>query len=472
MDNSFVDIDFNGIADKHLAEQIRRLMNMIEQQGQQIAKLTDALARANEEIARLKGQPKRPRFLTSFQKSSSVTALLQEKSDGNKQWHKSTKKGTLPIDTHVQLSEEEVCSCGSRGFTILRTYIKLMQGMIIRRNNTAYHGREKQCMACGKLYRSSIPDGIKGFSFDSSIQTLISYMKFYGRFTHPILHGFFKGFGIQISYGEITAILRRNSKKLLPAVIHLKTMGVKQSRYIQSDATGAKRKHKGTGAMIHQHLHIVGNRLLSIFKITRHYNAQIMNQMLGRYGLKKPFLSDDGSPNGESCRCTDKQLCWVHEIRHYQKLFPFFNPYQKLQQTILTQWSAFYHLAKQYGRDPTENKKREIQEMFDTITGQTTGYTLLDKQLRLTKKKRKRLITFLDYPFLPIHNNQCEQDLREFVIMRKISGETKSHEGDRSIERHLSVIQTAKKQGLDVFATLHGLLTGQLSPAILTAQSA
>ena len=75
---------------------------------------------------------------------------------------------------------------------------------------------------------------------------------------------------------------------------------------------------------------------------------------------------------------------------------------------------------------------------------------------------------FLDFPYIPIHNNQCEQDLRQFVIIRKISGETKSTKGDRSIARHLSVIQTAQKQGLDVFATLHGLLTGQLSPAVLT----
>ncbi len=108
--------------------------------------------------------------------------------------------------------------------------------------------------------------------------------------------------------------------------------------------------------------------------------------------------------------------------------------------------------------------------MFDSVTSQTTGYDLLDKHLRLTRKKKQRLLTFLDHPYIPIHNNQCELDLREFVIQRKISGETKSVAGDRSIERHLSVIQTAKKQRLDVFQTLHGLLTGALPPSILTAK--
>jgi hypothetical protein len=241
--------------------------------------------------------------------------------------------------------------------------------------------------------------------------------------------------------------------------------------HIQSDATGAKRKEKN-GTIRNQYVQIVGNKLLSVFFITRKYNAKTLNDLLGKNGRKKPFVSDDGSPNGECLKCKDKQLCWVHEIRHYKKLFPFFNEYQKEQKQILTQWSNFYHLAKHYREslpDQQEQKKQEIQQLFDTLTSQTTGYGLLDKQLKLTQKKKDRLLLFLDHPELPIHNNQCEQDIRQFVIIRKISGETKSVRGDRSIERHLSIIQTAQKQRLDIFHTLHGLLTGALSPTILTA---
>jgi hypothetical protein len=143
--------------------------------------------------------------------------------------------------------------------------------------------------------------------------------------------------------------------------------------------------------------------------------------------------------------------------------------YYEIFITILTRWRQFYYAAKHYRDEPGLKIRQEIEQLFDEITNQITGYDLLDKQLRLTRKKRERLLLFLDYPQLPIHNNQCEQDLREFVIQRKISHETKSVRGDHSIARHLSVIQTAQKQGLDVFHTLHGLLTEQLSPAVLTA---
>ncbi len=199
-----------------------------------------------------------------------------------------------------------------------------------------------------------------------------------------------------------------------------------------------------------------------------------MNKLLGKQGRKKSLVSDDGSPNN-ACSCKGLQLCLVHEIRLYKKLFPFFNPHQQLQKQILHQLREFYHLAKRYGVDPpktaTSIKREELENMFDRITQQITGYDDLDKQLRLSLKKKRKLLYFLDHPEVPIQNNESELSLREGVIMRKISGSTKSTAGDRSIERHLSIIQTIKKQSLPVFQTLNGLLTGQLSPSILTLKT-
>lgn len=453
-------------------EKIRTLTdakNAIEKLLQMYVKQQEEIQLLRAEIARLKGQPKRPKFVSLRRhQSASVTNLLQEKTH----WRKRSKKGTLPIDHHQKLIEVKHCICGSHDFRTLRTYKKVMQGILFQRNNIAYHGKTKQCIYCGKTYKSILPDGLKGVSFDPMLKSLISYLKFGCRMTYPLILRFLTGMGIQISNGEINVMLLENGEKLQPAVRELRTVGFAKSPHLGSDATGAKRKEKRTGMVRNQYLQVISNRLLSVFSITKHYNIQTLNQILGRYGRKKPFVGDDGSPNG-GCACRYKQLCWVHEIRHYKKLFPFFNPHQKLQQRILTQWSTFYYLAKQYGSDPpntaTETARQEVEELFGEITSQITEYDDLNKQLQLTRRKKDRLLLFLDYPNLPIHNNQCEQDLRQFVIIRKISGETKSVRGDKSLARHLSVIQTAQKQGLDVFQTLHGLLTGQLSPAILTA---
>ncbi len=456
-------IDLSGIADVPLRNQIA---NAFEVVAKQIVTLTKALEVANAEIARLKGQPRKPQFPDQPTTGSiSVTGLL----DTNKKLWKKQKK-EIAIDKHKEIPAPDACVCGSTQFRSLRTKKKIVQGIIIKRETIAYTGRDLQCLNCLTIVHAALPKE----SFDAAIQTLVSQLKFDGRFSHGLIHRFLIGFQIQISYGEITQILKRNSKKLLPALQQLKMIGVRNSSVVQSDATGAKRRLK-TGKGVTQYLNFLGNRFLSIFKITKKYNACEMNALLGKEGRKKILVSDDGSPNN-ACTCKGLQLCWVHEIRLYKKLFPFFTPHQALQQQILSQWRTFYHLAKIYGSDPPTtalpDNRKQIETMFTEITTQITGYADLDKQLRLSLKKREKLLYFLDHPGIPIQNNESEVSLRAGVIMRAISGPTKSLAGDRSIERHLSIIQTIRKQGLPVFDTLYGLLTGQLAPSILTMKSA
>lgn len=462
----FPNIDVAVIATLDEAKEIiRQQQNSFEQLFQLYEKQQEKISLLEKEIARLKKQPKKPQFVSSQQSSTTPTQLLKEK---GKHWHKSART-KLEIDQDIQLPEIEMCLCGSIDFRTIKTTKKVVQGLVIKRNNTAYHGKKKECTACGKIYTTETPKDVKGLSFDSEIQSLTSFLKFACRFTHPLLHRFLTGFGVQISYGQLTEILQRNSQKLHLAYTHLRTTGLYKSTYLQSDATGAKRKQKASQQIEQQFLHIVGNQQLSLFKITKKYNSKITTMLLGKHGRKKIYLSDDASPNGKKLQIVRKQLCWIHEIRHYLKFTPRFNRHKVQLQLVTTQWREFYHEAKNYTHNPTQKAKDTIRNLFDKITTQVTEYEQLDNQLALTKKKRKKLLLFLTYPIVPIQNNQAERDVRDFVIMRKISGETKSLAGDRSIERHLSIIQTARKQGLNVYETLHGLLTETLPLSVLTA---
>ncbi len=260
---------------------IAHLLQVIQRQQEKIVSL-------EAEIARLKGQPKKPHISSSHKASVSVSSLLKDPSDKKKNWHKSKKKDQLPIDQQVTVPGQAVCGCGSSEFVTIHSRIKIVQGMIIKRNNIAYHGKEQQCVHCKTIYYPQFPKDTHGLSFDGTIQSLVSFLKFDCRLTHPLIYRFFQGFGVQISYGEITALLMKNSTNLVPAFLHLKRVGVSKARYTQSDATGSKRKHKRTGKIIHQYLHVLGNRFLSIFTIIRAYNATVMHQLLGSRGRKKP----------------------------------------------------------------------------------------------------------------------------------------------------------------------------------------
>jgi hypothetical protein len=48
-----------------------------------------------------------------------------------------------------------------------------------------------------------------------------------------------------------------------------------------------------------------------------------------------------------------------------------------------------------------------------------------------TKSRKEGLLLLLKYPFIPLHNNDSERDIREYVKKRKISGSTRSEKEEK-----------------------------------------
>lgn len=465
MDVTLPEIDIASIKDTKLASQVTQLINLVEEILQKVDSLIQENILLKQENSRLKKQSKPPMFSG---KDYSATKRMKTVSPV---WKKGKKKGMLAVDQVISIPKATVCICGGKEFTTIRTHERVVQDIIIKRNNILYQWVDQKCAGCGDIYKGALPDEVKGQEFGASLRSWTSVLKYDYRFTLPLLHRLYSGLDIKISTGELSGIILTNSTKLAAVYTYLKVWGIKLSKYLQTDATGMKRKvARRSSTITRQHLHFLGHTLLSLFTITGRYNTEAIRKFLGKAGLNKPFVSDDASCYGEKLMILYKQLCWLHEIRHYLKLDPKFNHHKKkLDETIGLLWK-FYQQAKAYCLDPTENKRNELETLFDLVTCKTTGYRELDHRLELTRRKQERLLVFLTHPYLPIHNNQSEQDVRDAVMIRMISRETKSKAGDRSLERHLSIIHTAKKQGLDVFETINGFLTGALSPSILIAK--
>src|SRR6266404_7765884 len=121
--------------------------NVIEFLLQAYTEQQEEIRQLREEINRLKGQPKKPQFFSKRgHKQASVTTLLKEEGT----WSKNSKKGKLAIDREERMTEVDTCACGSTSFRVLRTRRQVIQGLLFRRDNVLYRGREKQCINCGK----------------------------------------------------------------------------------------------------------------------------------------------------------------------------------------------------------------------------------------------------------------------------------------------------------------------------------
>ena len=143
------------------------------------------------------------------------------------------------------------------------------------------------------------------------------------------------------------------------------------------------------------------------------------------------------------------QLCWVHELRHYRKLDPLIDSHKELKEQILAVLYDFYKNLKRFKEG--EFTRVEIERDFDDIVSIRTGYGELDQLLDNTKKRKVGLLKVLKYPFVPLHNNMSEQDLRESVIKRKVSGGTKTEIGTYSWDVGLSLVHTCRKLGVSFY---------------------
>ena len=118
-----------------------------------------------------------------------------------------------------------------------------------------------------------------------------------------------------------------------------------------------------------------------------------------------------------------------------------------LEQVRKQVWE-FYKDLKAYKISPDETKKIELESRFDAIFSQKTRYQMLNLALKRLYENKAELLLVLDRPEIPLHNNLSENDIREYVKRRKISGSTRSELGRRCRDTFTSLKKTCRKLGI------------------------
>lgn len=156
-----------------------------------------------------------------------------------------------------------------------------------------------------------------------------------------------------------------------------------------------------------------------------------------------------------------RSLCWIHEGRHYKKLVPLFEHHKKILEAFCKKFWIYYRKLKRHKKNPTKQKKKQLDVEFDRLFASNTGYAELDERIRLTRNKKKHLLVALDFPEVPLHNNSAEIAIRAYVIKRKVSFGTKSAEGTKSWETFFSILDTCRKLKIDFREYLFDRISGR-----------
>jgi len=171
------------------------------------------------------------------------------------------------------------------------------------------------------------------------------------------------------------------------------------------------------------------------------------------YPVVEVLLSDDAP---QYKQLTPYQaLCWVHDGRHYKKLYPIGPWHQEKLEEFRGQYWDYYRKLEEYKEKPSQDEADKLAAEFDALFATETGYQALDERIAKSSAKKESLLMVLKYPELPLHNNGSELEARVQARKRDVSLHTMSEDGTQANDTFLTLVRTARKLGVNPYEYIY-----------------
>lgn len=166
------------------------------------------------------------------------------------------------------------------------------------------------------------------------------------------------------------------------------------------------------------------------------------------YAIK--FLLTDDAPQYNKITAYHP-LCWVHDGRNYKKLTPVVKSHQTILNEFVTVYWDYYDQLLAYKACPIPSAADHLSKEFDRLFSTETNYEQLNERIAKTRDKKDQLLLALEFPFLPLHNNDSELGARDQARRRDMSFHTMSVGGTEAKDTFMTLRQTAKKLGVSFY---------------------
>ena len=160
-------------------------------------------------------------------------------------------------------------------------------------------------------------------------------------------------------------------------------------------------------------------------------------------------------------------LCWIHDGRHYNRLDPVVSCSVDALKDFKTRFWDFYGYLLKYKQNPSPETAAKLSIEFDELFSTKTIYDVLNDRIEKTMKKKDELLLVLEYPWLPLHNNDSELGARVEKRRQDVSLHTISEAGTTAKDAFLTIVQTAKKLKVNAFEYINDRVSKKFSmPAL------
>lgn len=428
------------------------------------AVLRAELAAALKRIAELeRGKKERPSFAKANRprKAGPKAPRRKRKPEHNRARRRETPTKSVPH----KLEECPDCGCRLHGQSVARRrqVIELPPPQPVEVTEHVVH--KSWCPRCERWHtpRLDLRGVVLGHGrLGVRLISLIAYLRTELRMTVRAIRSYLKTVhALVLSIGEIVEVLHRVREQGRVALRGLREQ-LRSSPVVHGDETGWR--EDGQAGYVWAFSTPEGSEAVRYFERHKSRSGRVAKRILGlsfRGTLVSDFYGGYNRYEGPH------QRCWAHLLRDLHELKE-----EHGGDEPVVQWArevrALYDEAQGALAKMREPANQEREALYASLVQRARDLALphaRDKQhpcWALSKRLLRHedeLFQFVRVQGLPADNNQAERSLRPVVVMRKISGGTRSSAGSQTRMALASLFATWRARGLNPFQACFRMLT-------------
>ncbi len=272
---------------------------------------------------------------------------------------------------------------------------------------------------------------------------------------------------LRLSTGTIHQCIHEGGRAVAPLEEQL-IEEVRKSKLLHTDETGWKERAKALWLWVvvtsQVALYVIGSRRSETIEkiLGTEYSGWIMTD---GYQVYRQY--------------TNRLRCWAHLLRKAKGLKESLDEKPrdfgvKTYDVLTTLMEAIYQARDAPGEDLRKTYDALLDDFCQLCADQWDATHEKTRQLaREFLLDWDAIFRVLEYPELPLTNNEAERMLRFWVISRKICYGTRTHQGSRTFALLASVIDTCRKRAINPWVYLASVFSerrnGRMAPPIPAA---
>jgi transposase len=450
---------------ERLREENERLRQQLEEQAKRIADLERQLA-LRQQNSTITSKPPSSDGLAGEPRTRGRRVRSRRKA-GGQPGHPGHHRELVPVervDAIVDLVPEACGRCARRlhaRHTIgAPRRHQVTELPAIAAHVTEYRCHRRQCPACDTITLAALPDEHAN-QFGPQLTALIAYLTVVCRMPRLVVQRFLEGaLQIPICLGSTQHAWEETSAAVAAPYAELET-AVPREAVVNADETG----HRTNGEK--RWLWTFVARTFVLYRIAASRGSDVLQLVLGE--TFAGILGSDRLPAYLKYGVGQRQFCWAHLTRNLLSALDLATTpsARRFCREALALDRRLFRLWHRFRGDPTARGSplTRAELIAKVLPIEKRLFALGERYLNAANADVRNLayvffvhnqhfFTFVYEEGVAPTNNSAERALRTAVQWRKIMFGTRSEQGERAVERLLTVVRTCQLQQLNALAYL------------------